>query len=175
MWLLTTDGFYSAVEHREDPTVLLVRSRARKDLETMLDVAYAQEKKPKIVRMKDADYEFRVEISRAKWFFYVGNAAQNIDYDNFKDAVALVDKERSQIYMGVWIALRNIGKRFTARDHDDTPYDVWADYVPPEERDYDCDGECDLTCEHEPCVERSWRSRYDEPPMTRIRRLFGGR
>ena len=37
MWLFTTQGFYSVVAHRRDPDRLLVRARAREDLEALRD------------------------------------------------------------------------------------------------------------------------------------------
>ena len=35
MWIFTTQGFYSAVEHREDPDRLIVRARTREDIEAL--------------------------------------------------------------------------------------------------------------------------------------------
>lgn len=35
MWLITTRGFYSAVEDHSDPDRLLARARAREDLEAL--------------------------------------------------------------------------------------------------------------------------------------------
>lgn len=35
MWLFTTQGFYSAVAHRSDPSRAIVRARAREDLEAL--------------------------------------------------------------------------------------------------------------------------------------------
>ncbi len=37
MWLFTKMGFYSLVEHNQDPSAVLVRSRAREDLERLAD------------------------------------------------------------------------------------------------------------------------------------------
>ena len=39
MWLITTQGFYSAVEHREDPERLIVRARTREDIEALADIS----------------------------------------------------------------------------------------------------------------------------------------
>ena len=57
MWIFTQDGFLSVVEHRDDSDCLIVRSRARDDLERMAHFA-GQE----IIVMPDADYRFRVEV-----------------------------------------------------------------------------------------------------------------
>ena len=35
MWLMTTRGFYSVVEHRDDADRLLVRARTREDIEAL--------------------------------------------------------------------------------------------------------------------------------------------
>ena len=41
MWLMTTRGFYSVVEHRDDADRLLVRARTREDIEALAGLVAA--------------------------------------------------------------------------------------------------------------------------------------
>lgn len=102
MWLMTTDGFLSAVEDRDDDTRVVVRARAREDAERFA-AAVAGE----VLETPHADYRFRVRTTKRAWASYVAGQARVIDYDNFKDAVA--DRqgyERARVYGEVWSVLR---------------------------------------------------------------------
>ncbi len=103
MWLLTTQGFYSVVEDRGSPDHVLVRARAREDLEAL------QVQVPDLSIWEDsaADYRFRARLSRVEWIQAVAQMAAAVDYDNFKNAVR--DRQgsaRAQLYSTVWAALR---------------------------------------------------------------------
>lgn len=99
MWLLTTRGFYSVVaDHYEDGHVL-VRARVREDLEALADLI------PGLVVQETPtrDYRFRALVDRAAWEDAVTALAQDIDYPNFKDAVAeRQGPDRAHVYSGVW-------------------------------------------------------------------------
>lgn len=60
MWLITTQGFYSVVAHRNRPDILLVRARAHADIEALRDQILDLEpyEDPR------ADYRWRTEVSR---------------------------------------------------------------------------------------------------------------
>jgi hypothetical protein len=105
MWIFTTAGFVSAVQHRENPEDVLVRSRDRKSLEILLDnveLAGAEvggdgravEKltTEDIVEMdaKSADYRYRVRMSKATFALAIQHEILNfVDYDShFKEAAA---------------------------------------------------------------------------------------
>jgi len=104
MWLTTTEGFFSAVEDRDEQGSVLVRARVRGDLEQLADALGVE-----VLEMPAADYPFRVRVSKADWAGYVANCAGRIDYDNFKDAVAARQgHDRAEVYMGVWSALRRL-------------------------------------------------------------------
>ena len=99
MWLFTTQGFYSVVAHRRDSDRLLVRARAREDLEAL------REQIPglRITSDREADYRWRTVVSRAEWVAAVAILAASIDYDNFKAAVAeRQGAERHRVYQRVW-------------------------------------------------------------------------
>ena len=99
MWLTTTQGFYSVVRHRQDPEKLIVRGRAREDLEAL----QAQIPGLRIFSDKNADYRWRAVVTEAEWVAAVAQLAGVIDYDNFKSAVAeRQGHDRARVYGRVW-------------------------------------------------------------------------
>ena len=108
MWLLTTQGFYSVVAHRDDPDLLLVRARVREDIEAL------GAQIPSIEPFEDpaADYRWRAEVTRAEWEQAMVELARAIDYDNFKDAVSRRQgMEREAVYHRVWRELLRLQHR----------------------------------------------------------------
>jgi hypothetical protein len=105
MWLFTTQGFYSVVAHRRDRDRLIVRARAREDLEALRE----QIPELRIHSDPDADYRWRAVVTRAEWVAVVAELATELDYDNFKRAVATRQgRERERLYHRVWAALREL-------------------------------------------------------------------
>ena len=105
MWLLTTQGFYSVVAHRDDPDKLLVRARTRDDIEAL------REQIPALEPFEDpsADYRHRAVVGRAEWLVAVAQLVTEIDYDNFKSAVAdRQGSERAALYGVLWQELRRL-------------------------------------------------------------------
>jgi len=99
MWLFTTQGFYSAVAHRNDASKVIVRARVREDLEALRD----QIPDLRIFEDEDADYRYRAVVDHEQWVAAVAILAAAIDYDNFKAAVAeRQGPERERAYMRVW-------------------------------------------------------------------------
>ena len=114
MWIFCKLGFFSAVEHRERPDNLLIRARFKGDLERLykaMDQISRSECGP-IQETPDADYRYRMECPKI-WFSEVlREQAEEIDYDNFKNAVH-EGTVRDGAYMDVWRALwaaQNFGK-----------------------------------------------------------------
>ena len=102
MWLFTTQGFYSAVAHRRDPAKVIVRARARADLEALRE----QIPDLRIFEDKDADYRYRAVVDHEQWVAAVAILAASIDYDNFKKTVAeRQGPERERAYTRVWAEL----------------------------------------------------------------------
>ena len=105
MWLFTTQGFYSVVEHRRDPERLVVRARAKEDLEALRSWI------PNVEPHSDttADYLWRAVVTRAEWVVALAQMASEIDYPNFKAAVAQRQgTERACYYTEIWQVLRRI-------------------------------------------------------------------
>jgi hypothetical protein len=99
MWVFTPQGFYSVVVHRDDPSLVLVRARAREDLENL------QTQLPGLVIFEDAaaDYLYRAIVKREDWKRALAELADAMDYDNFKDAVTeRQGEERHRLYLRVW-------------------------------------------------------------------------
>ena len=102
MWVTTTQGFYSAVAHRDDPERVIVRARTREDIEAL------RSQIPDLDPFEDpsADYRHRAIVTKAEWVVALAELASEIDYDNFKNAVARTQgPERAHVYAGVWSEL----------------------------------------------------------------------
>jgi hypothetical protein len=84
MWVMTTDGFYSAVQKHGDDK-LTIRARDRDDLVTL------QSKLPAGYKITDGggtDYPARIKnVTHQDWSDFLATEANSIDYDNFKSAV----------------------------------------------------------------------------------------
>ena len=105
MWVFTTQGFYSVVAHRRDPGKVLVRARAREDLEALRE----QIPDLRIYEDADADYRYRAVVNHADWIAAVAILTAGIDYPNFKAAVAeRQGPERERIYARVWAEMLSI-------------------------------------------------------------------
>ena len=104
MWTFTTDGFYSAVEDRNDKTRLVVRCRAKVDALNLIE--WLGDHDLTSITMQhtpEADYEWRLFIPRHAWAMYLISAVEHLDYPNFKNAVAeRQGMERADIYHDVW-------------------------------------------------------------------------
>jgi len=108
MWILTTQGFYSAVAHRDVPDTVIVCARTREDIEAL------RRQIPGIEPFEDpaADYRHRAVVGRPEWVAAVAQLASEVDYDNFKNAVAKSQgSTRAALYGEVWSVLRRLQGR----------------------------------------------------------------
>lgn len=97
MWLMTTRGFYSVVQHRDDADRLLVRARTREDIEALADLVAGE---PLWLEWPNADYAWRVETTRDEWQAAMQVLVGEITYPNFKSAIE--DDAHEQAYHRVW-------------------------------------------------------------------------
>lgn len=153
MWTQTTRGFFSAVQHRDDPDLLVVRARDHGDATTLLEwyaawqadmatIGQALKGKPQAVEgpapaittYEWSDYPWRVILPRTAWGAFMVETVEDLNYGNFKDAVKDAQgPERAHVYHDVWAALLRLetldpmGRRPVIPE-DDEPwdqYDAW--------------------------------------------------
>ena len=103
---MTPTGFYSAVQHQDDPDLLLVRTRVRRDalrLAQFVRGDLALSRAPSVRRpLPMADYPWRLAVPRETWAHFLLAETESITYPNFKDEVAQHDPVRVGIYHYVW-------------------------------------------------------------------------
>lgn len=125
MWLFTTDGFYSGVQHRTEPDTIVVRTRVKADAEHLAAWLLNWQGKPRrkasiarlIVTRAGSDYPWRVMVPREAWAQFAMEAAYSTRYDNYKSAVlAKQGRDREAAYHDVWAALLRL-----ERDDPDNP------------------------------------------------------
>lgn len=108
MWIMTTIGFYSAVQHRYNHDDLLIRARSKADLLALEALAAGRfgGVGPIDTTLTGADYPHRMVISKATWKALLELLTDDVDYDNFKTAVANAGHpERANTYHNVWQTL----------------------------------------------------------------------
>ena len=103
MWLFTNFGFFSVVQKPGDSD-LTVRSRVRSDLERLRE-RYLPSLGP-VIEHGGSDYQFRAKTSHADLAQAMSRIVLDIDYSNFKNAVAEQQGHaRATAYANVWEAL----------------------------------------------------------------------
>jgi hypothetical protein len=102
MWIFSKDGFFSAVEHLDNAENLMVRARCREDIERLAERLGAE-----VVQTPDADYAYRITLSKQAFADYMRDAVMDLDYPNFKSACA-GHGTRARAYMNVWSAMRRL-------------------------------------------------------------------
>jgi len=118
MWLYTTEGFYSIVQDRNNASRLMVRARDLNDLRNFRHRLRDAnpDNRVDIVETVNADYLYRLFAPRQDVMRVVGDLTCSIDYDNYKNAVSIVQgHERASIYMRVWSAMVDLQKPWRDR------------------------------------------------------------
>ena len=116
MWLMTTRGFFSVVQHFDDAEKVLIRARALEDLESLCELAEeVLDDASKgglaadaIIEMKEADYRYRLIADSEAWAEVMRALMAEVTYPNFKNAVTERDPDRAHIYTDVWATLLQI-------------------------------------------------------------------
>jgi hypothetical protein len=96
MWVFMKDAFLSIVEHEAEPRLLHIRGRVRGDIEKIFPEA-------DVVETIEGDYRFRTSLPRERVAQAVALRLSKINYTNFKNSVA--DMDRKQAYIDVWSAM----------------------------------------------------------------------
>lgn len=132
MWVFTNRGFFSVVEYADDPTMLVVRARAKRDLDALRSMIPGL----KIVVLKNRDYEYRAFVTREAWETAILALTRDIDYGNFKDSVkAKMGPGRAGIYTRIWSVALDIARpqRVARRLFDDDAYEARLPWEEPVE------------------------------------------
>ena len=127
MWTMTEIGFFSAVQHRDNPDLLLIRARSKKDLDNLLDFAIESEV-PDMSDVGDiertlqgADYPYRLTCTKEAWAVIMAALIGVIDYDNFKNRIAVSNPTRAHTYGRVWSTMIAVEREPDAGVYKDQP------------------------------------------------------
>ncbi len=113
MWVMSRDGFFSAVQNEYcSQDEVQVRARCKDDLKALMRTLGINQK---IKTTPDADYLDRIKLAKRKWADYLAETATNIRYSNFKNASCRHDHERGDAYMRCWTALYQWQERIKKR------------------------------------------------------------
>lgn len=133
MWIFSTNGFISAVQHRADPSKLVVRSRDWRSLEPLAD--YVGVKPQKAIKIGGGtDYPYRMVVDRGTLASYAAMMVEQVTYDNFKDAMTSPKgrgKGWSRPLMDVWTAMLQVTPAKARRRQRLEDSKLWASF-----RDY---------------------------------------
>lgn len=94
MWFCFNDGFVSAVESKDNPDNLVIRSRRLVDLENVVGT------ERDIVVGGGTDYKYRTEMTKYEWAKIVAKRVIEIDYTNFKSSTK--DRPLHNLYVNMW-------------------------------------------------------------------------
>ena len=112
MWIFTSTGFVSAVQHRDEPDRLVVRARDRVSLAALIERTGAE-----LNPWEGGDYAFRIVVDRPAFEAWLADAAASIDYPNFKDSAL---RARGGAYEaslhGVWSEMMAFQRRELRRE-----------------------------------------------------------
>ena len=99
MWLFTQSGFYSIVQ--KQPDEFHIRSRRQGDLENLKRLAAIE---ADIIVTRDADYRYRLIVTRSQAVSAVTALAEDLDYGNFKGKVSATPDQQSKlgVYHKIW-------------------------------------------------------------------------
>ena len=111
MWIVTDRGFFSVVDKGEPEGFLCVRARVREDIENLCRLESMTAYADSIEESGFSDYRFRIHVKREDWVRAAADLSEQIDYDNFKNAVASRQGyERASVYSKVWSVLFGLQK-----------------------------------------------------------------
>jgi hypothetical protein len=107
MWMITTRGFFSAVQKTGQPaTELTIRARRKDHLMNLLELI--PEAGPPVTG-EGTDYPWRITCSVARWAEACALMATEVNYSNFKNEVkARKQHVEASAYGSIWSALLKI-------------------------------------------------------------------
>ena len=107
MWIASTAGWFSIVQHRELPDTFMVRARIKGDLVNLKELCHLPQN---IVATPAADYPFRLIVSGAEKTAIIVALADGVDYPNFKSEVAKLPDQKAKLpaYHKVWEVMTGV-------------------------------------------------------------------
>ncbi len=119
MWIFTTFGFFSVVEHRSDRSLLMVRGRWQEQMTCLSRALLAHNSGKAITEMvtPEGDYPYRITVKRTVFAKFMANLLLTTpSYTNFKSAVAKQaegspypgDRAYLEGLHNVWAAMREV-------------------------------------------------------------------
>lgn len=137
MWIFTTGGFVSAVEHRNDSNLAMVRARDRLSLDAMLlsitesfvEAGYTEEDAKAIVAEHEiyavlGDYKWRVVVPKSMFaMFTIQESMKYMNYANFKNKLTQTRGDKyHDVAMRIWTAALSLTDTVkTGNDDIDNP------------------------------------------------------
>lgn len=112
MWIASKNGFFSIVQHRDDPEQVLVRSRVKKDLAEIFP-------EERILHTPGADYHWRVFASKNEVSDILLRQMTELDYPNFKGKIAKTPSQEDKLsaYHHIWSVMHDYGlKKFDKKN-----------------------------------------------------------
>ena len=110
MWIFSKEGFISVVAHRDDKDILLIRGRVKEDIEDIVnEVEKITGNRPEIIELIQADYFYRIFISRSIFKKIMTSKIDGLTYDNFKSSIK--DNERHNAYLDIWRIMYKFAQR----------------------------------------------------------------
>lgn len=106
MWVFTTAGYWSAVQDRNDSTLLSVRTRDRQSAEALADGVelVCGVERPLVRTGEGTDYPYRLTMSKADFAAYLTHDITHyLTYKNFKDeAKDSLGKKWADALSSIW-------------------------------------------------------------------------
>lgn len=99
MWIFTSKGFLSVVQHKDDADRLIVRARKREHLQELFPARG-------LTKTPSADYPFRTVVSRTHFKAFMMGQVRNINYLNFKNSIK--DADYHDAALTVWATLKGL-------------------------------------------------------------------
>ena len=106
MWIASTFGFISIVQHWDQTDTFLVKARVRKDLQFLFDDM-------RILEIPSADYPYRVYVKKQEMADVLVKMIKNIDYPNFKNEIAALPDQRDKLaaYHEIWGVMKEYSEK----------------------------------------------------------------
>jgi hypothetical protein len=108
MWIFTRDGFFSIAATKFcQPGDVAVRARKKEHLENLM-ARHGLE--AEILIFPEADYRYRIQISKEMWGKTLEAEAKGLDYSSFKDAMeeALLSADYLRAMFSTWSTIHKI-------------------------------------------------------------------